>query len=142
MIEVGANMPALLTTLRWLARLSGLVIAVIYGLTIAMMLEGSFHYLHHFPHLHRPQYPVLTHVQWLGVGLLAATCIGLLAAWIWELFGAVLTLVSAAALLVLMAMKQLVGVHLVLPVFPGALFLISGILRRRYGESRREIRYY
>jgi len=135
-------MSPLLNTLRWLARLSGLAVAVVYALTIAMMLEGSFHYLHHLPHLHRPQYPVLTHVQWLGVGLLATTCIGLLAAWIWELFGAILTLVSVAALLVLMAMKELVGVPVVLPVLPGVLFLISGILRRRYGESRREVRYY
>lgn len=140
-IESGAKMPALLIAVRWIARLSGLVIAVIYALTISMMLQGSFHHLRHLHHLHRLQFPTLTPVQWWGVGLLAATCVGLLVAWCWELFGAVLTLASVVALTVLMEMKQLVGVHVFLPAIPGMLFLISGILRRRYPESKREIRY-
>jgi hypothetical protein len=75
-------MSALVNTLRWFARISGLLIAGMYTL----MVIGEFTH----PHSSAPS----TVQEWTGIVLLTATCAGMLIGWRWELPGAILSLVA------------------------------------------------
>jgi hypothetical protein len=107
--------------LRWIARLSGLLIAGGYFL----MVVGEFTN----PHSGPPS----TFVEWTGIVLLTATCAGMLVAWRWELPGAILSLASLAAFTAVVHFRQHT-VHLVLAV-PGLLFLADWLLRRRHTQT-------
>src|SRR5260370_41013984 len=74
-----------MVALRWLARLSALVIAGGFLLIVAGEMLS--------PHSSPP-----SHLrEWVGILLLASTCVGMLLAWRWELPGALLSLASLAA---------------------------------------------
>ena len=109
-------MPVLI--LRWIARLSGLLIAGGY----VLLVIGEFTN----PHSGPPP----TFVEWVGIGLLTATCAGMLVAWRWELLGAILSLASLAAFTAVIHFNRHT-VHVVLAV-PGVLFLADWLLRRRH----------
>jgi hypothetical protein len=104
------------TILRWIARLSALVIA------------GGYVYLVAGEMLSPHSAPPTKLIEWTGIALLSATCIGMLLAWRWELPGAVLSLGALIAFSLLIKM----GHHTVLFVFalPGSLFLADWLVRR------------
>ncbi len=107
-----------ITVLRWLARLSGLVVVVGY---VALALGD----------LLNPQSPgPSTFLEWTGIALLTTACAGILLAWHWELPGAALSLASLLAFTLLIRM----GHYTVLFVFaaPGVLFLADWLLHRRH----------
>ena len=108
-------MPVLI--LRWIARLSGLLIAGGY----VLLVIGEFAN----PHSGPPS----TFVEWAGIALLTATCAGVLVAWRWELPGAVLSLASLIAFTAVVHFRHHT-VHVVLAI-PGILFLADWLLRRR-----------
>ncbi|SPE30425.1 membrane hypothetical protein [Candidatus Sulfopaludibacter sp. SbA6] len=102
--------------LRWLARLSGVVIAGGYTL----LLAGEI--------LHPHSGPPSTLFEWGGLVLLTVTCIGMLIAWRWELPGAILSLACLLAFTLLVRMNR----HTVIVVLaiPGILFTADWLLRR------------
>jgi hypothetical protein len=106
-----------LTALRWIARLSALLIAGGYVLLVA----GEF------LSPHSGNGPDLR--AWSGIVLLTVTCAGMLLAWRWELPGAALSLASLIAFAVLIRFNRYT-VHFVLAL-PGILFLADWLLRRR-----------
>jgi|SRR5690242_13131883 hypothetical protein len=103
------------TVLRWLARLSALLIAGGYVYLVAGEMLA--------PH----SAPPTKLIEWTGIALLTATCLGMLLAWRWELPGAMLSLGSLIAFSLLIKM----GHHTVLFVFalPGTLFLVDWLIR-------------
>jgi hypothetical protein len=109
-------MSVFLAALRWLARLSGLVVAGGY----VLMVIGDVSQ----PHSGPPS----TLIEWTGIVLMTATCAGMLIAWRWELPGAVISLVSLLAFTLLIRM----GHHAVLIVLaaPGVLYMADWLLRR------------
>ena len=109
-------MSVLVTTLRWLARISGLLIAGMY----ALMVIGEFTH----PHSNAPS----TIIEWTGIVLLSATCAGMLLGWRWELPGAILSLVALVIFTLIIHMRY----HTILFVFatPGILFLADWLVRR------------
>ena len=111
-----ALMPVLV--LRWIARLSGLLVAGGYVLIVV----GDFTN----PHAGPP----LTFVEWAGLALLTATCAGMLVAWRWELPGAILSLASLATFTAVIHFNRHT-VHFVLAI-PGVLFLADWLVRRRH----------
>src|SRR5437868_5864202 len=107
--------------LRWLARLSALVITGGFLLMVAGEMLS--------PHSNPP-----SHLrEWVGILLLASTCVGMLLAWRWELPGALLSLASLAAFTAVIAFRRHT-VHIVLAL-PGLLFLVDWLLRRRPAEN-------
>ena len=108
-------MPVL--ALRWIARLSALLIAGGY----ALLVIGEFAN----PHFGPPS----MFVEWAGIALLTATCAGMLVAWRWELPGAILSLASLTAFTAVVHFRHHT-VHVVLAI-PGILFLADWLLRRR-----------
>ena len=110
-------MPAPLNVLRWLARLSALVVTGGF----VMMVAGELF----SPHSGSGPGPR----EWAGIALLAATCAGMMLAWRWELPGAGLSLLSLAGFTLLITFTRHT-VHLVLAT-PGILFLADWLLRRR-----------
>jgi hypothetical protein len=109
-------MSVFVTVLRWLARGSALLIAGAY----AFMVVGEFLTPHSGGRA--------TAIEWIGLGLMTATCLGMLLAWRWELAGAALSLASLVAFTMLIRM----GHHTVLYVLaiPGTLFLADWLVRR------------
>ena len=108
-------MPAPLNVLRWIARLSALLIAGGFLMIAAGDLFS--------PHVGSGPGPR----EWAGIALLAATCAGMLLAWRWELPGAGLSLLSLAGFTALITFNRHT-VHLVLAT-PGILFLLDWLLR-------------
>jgi hypothetical protein len=110
-------MSALVNTLRWFARISGLLIAGMYTL----MVIGEFTH----PHSSAPS----TVLEWSGIVLLTATCAGMLIGWRWELPGAILSLVALVIFTLIIHMRY----HTILFVFatPGILFLADWLVRQR-----------
>jgi len=102
--------------LRWLARLSGVVIAGGY----VLLLAGEF--------LHPHSGPPSTLFEWGGLALLTATCAGMIIAWHWELQGAILSLTCLVAFTWLVGMNRY-GVVAALAV-PGVLFTADWLLRK------------
>ena len=109
-------MPVPVTVLRWIARLSALLITGGFLLTLAGETFAP----------HASGGPGLR--EWAGIGLLAATCIGMLVAWRWELAGAGLSLASLLGFTILITFRRYT-LHLVLAV-PGILFVSDWLLRR------------
>jgi len=109
-------MSVLAAVLRWLARLSGVVVAGGY----VLLLAGEI--------LSPRSGPPSTFFEWGGLGLLTATCAGLLIAWHWELLGAVLSLACLLAFTWLVVMNRY-GVVAALAV-PGVLFTADWLLRK------------
>lgn len=110
-------MTVILVNLRWLARLSGLLVAGAYVLLVIGDITQ--------PHSGAPS----TLIEWTGIVLLTATCAGMIVAWRWELTGALMSLISLLAFTVLIRM----GHHGVLFVLaaPGILYVLDWLLRRR-----------
>ena len=102
--------------LRWLARLSGLIVAG--GYVVVLFGEVLT------PHSGRPP----NVLEFGGQVLLTAACIGMLIAWKWELPGAVLSLACLLAFTLLIRMNR----HTVIAVLamPGILFTADWLLRR------------
>lgn len=110
-------MSVALAALRWIARLSGLLIAGGY-----VLLAGG--------ELFSPQSGNSPNLrEWSGIILLTVTCAGMLLAWRWELPGAALSLASLAAFAALIRFNRYT-VHFVLAI-PGILSLADWMLRRR-----------
>ena len=107
----------MLTALRWMARLSALLIAGGYVFMVVGELLS--------PHSgNGPDFRA-----WSGIVLLTVTCIGMLLAWRWELPGATLSLAALAAFTVLIKFNRYT-IHFVLAL-PGILFMADALLRRR-----------
>jgi hypothetical protein len=114
-------MSVLITILRWLARLSGVVAACGFvALTFGDLLN---------PHSVGPS----TLQEWAGITLLTATCAGMVLACRWEFQGAALSLTSLVVFTLIIRM----GHHTVLFVLatPGMLFLADWFLRRRHAST-------
>jgi hypothetical protein len=109
-------MSVLAAVLRWLARLSGVVVAGGYVLLLAGEILS--------PHSGPPS----TFFEWGGLGLLTATCAGLLIAWHWELLGAILSLAGLFSFTWLVGMNRY-GVVAALAL-PGVLFTADWLLRK------------
>ena len=107
----------MLTALRWIARLSALLIAGCYVFMVAGELLSP----------HSGNGPDLR--AWSGIVLLTVTCAGMLLASRWELPGAALSLAALTAFTVLIKFNRY-AVHFVFAL-PGILFLADGLLRRR-----------
>jgi hypothetical protein len=103
----------LLSLLRWAARLAALGLACMYTL----MIVGEFASPHSGPPTHL--------VEWAGIGLLTLTCAGALLAWKWELAGAILSLGSLAAFLVLLRIRA--DIVVLVAATPAVLFLADWI---------------
>ena len=114
-------MPATFTTLRWIARLSALLVTGGFLLILAGELFSP----------HSGSGPDLR--AWAGIVLLATTCVGMIVAWKWELPGAALSLLSLGAFTLLITFNRYT-VHLVLAT-PGILFLADWLLRRRWRQA-------
>jgi hypothetical protein len=114
-------MSVFITVLRWVARLSGLVVA---GGYVALAVGERVN-----PHSAGPS----TLQEWAGIVLMTATCAGMVLAWRWELPGAVLSLTSLVIFTLLIRM----GHHTVLFVLvtPGMLFFADWLLRRRHAST-------
>jgi hypothetical protein len=110
------RMSVLIAALRWLARLSGLMIA---GGFVAIVVGET---------LSSQSGPPSKLIEWTGIVLLTAACAGMLIAWRWELPGAALSLASLVAYTVLIQMSR----HTVIFVMavPGILFVVDWLLRR------------
>ena len=102
--------------LRWLARLSGVVVA------------GGYAYLFIGEILTPHSGPPPNILEFGGQALLTAACIGMLIAWKWELPGAVLSLACLLAFTLTIRMNR----HTVIVVLamPGILFTADWLLRR------------
>ena len=109
-------MSVLPVVVRWLARLSGLLIAGLY----MFFAIGEFM----TPH----SGPSPTFVEGTGIALLTATCAGMLVAWRWELTGAIVSLVSLIGFTLLIRANNHV-VTVVLAV-PGILYILDRVLHR------------
>ena len=110
-----------MVALRWLARLSALVIAGGFLLMVAGEMLS--------PHSNPP-----SHLrEWVGILLLTSTCAGMLLAWRWELPGALLSLASLAVFTAVIVFRRHT-VHMVLAL-PGLLFVADWLLRRRMAEN-------
>ena len=103
--------------IRWLARLSGLLIAGIY----IFFAVGEFTTPNSGP---SPTFP-----EGIGIVLLTATCAGMLVAWRWELTGAAISLMSLIGFALLIRMNHH-GIVAVLAV-PGVLYVLDWLLRRQ-----------
>ena len=107
-------MSVLPSVVRWLARLSGLLIAGLY----IFFAVGEFTTAH--------SGPSPTFVEGTGIALLTATCAGMLVAWRWELPGAIVSLVSPTGFTLLVRMNNH-SITLVLAV-PGSLYFLDWLL--------------
>jgi hypothetical protein len=109
-------MSVLPTVVRWMARLSGMLIAGLY----LFFAIGEFI----TPHSgHSP-----TFVEGTGIALLTVTCAGMLVAWRWELPGAALSLVSLIGFTLLIRVNNH-SMTVVLAV-PGILYILDWVLHR------------
>jgi hypothetical protein len=111
---------SLLLLLRWAARACGLIVAGGYFLLMAGEMLT--------PHSGGPS----TVIEWTGIVLLTTACVGMLAAWYWELPAALVSLASLAAFALLIRM----GHHAVLIVLaiPGVLYVADWLARRANGS--------
>jgi hypothetical protein len=109
-------MAVIVSVLRWIARLSALVVAGGYLVLVSGELLT--------PHSGPPG----SGVEWIGIGLLSTTCLGMIVAWRWELPGAALSLGCLITFSMLIRMSH----HTVLYVLaiPGTLFLADWALRQ------------
>jgi len=104
------------TVVRWLARLSGLLIAGLY----IFFAVGEFTTAH--------SGPSPTFVEGTGIALLTATCAGMVVAWRWELTGAIVSLVSLIGFTLLIRVNNH-SITVVLAV-PGILYILDWVLHR------------
>src|SRR5690349_19346012 len=100
-MESEISMSEFPTILRWIARLSALLIAGGFVVLVAGEMLA--------PH----SAPPTKLIEWTGIALLTATCVGMLLAWRWELPGALMSLTALIAFSLLIKM----GHHTVLFVF-------------------------
>jgi len=107
---------SLALALRWLARLSALLVAAAFLLLIA----GET--------LHPHSGPPTEFVEWLGISLLAAAVVGMVLAWIWELPGALVSLACLSAFVAIVRMRDFAWIAVV--AAPGLLFLADWLYRR------------
>ncbi len=99
-------MSGFLAALRWLARLSGLLVAGGYMLLVV----GEFGHPH----------------SWSNIVLMTITCAGMLMAWRWELPGAAISLAALVAFTLLIK-----GVHhsvIFVLAIPGILYVLDWLL--------------
>ena len=104
---------------RWAARIAALLVAGTY----VMFVVGEF-----LPHPHSG--PPTSFREWAGIVLLTSVVVAMMAAWKWELAGA---LVSLAALAVFVPMVRMRNYEVVAVVaIPGVLFVGDWVLRRLF----------
>ena len=104
---------------RWTARVAALLVAGTYG----MFVVGEF-----FPHPHSGSPPNFR--EWVGIALLTSTVVAMLAAWKWELAGALVSLAALAAFVSMVRMRNFLVVAVV--AIPGFLFATDWVLRRLF----------
>ena len=109
-------MSVLPSVVRWLARLSGTLIAGLY----VFFAIGEFT----TPH----SGPSPTFVEGTGIALLTATCAGMLVALRWELTGAIVSLVSLIGFTLLIRVNNH-GVIIAMAV-PALLYILDWVLHR------------
>lgn len=107
-----------LSILRWIARLSALLVAGSY----LLMLFGEVM----DPHSAPPS----TFVEWAGIGLTTIACIALLIAWRWELAGAMLSLACLMAFAMLIQGGSTFHAAILVMATPGILYVIDWFVRR------------
>jgi len=103
--------------IHWAARLAALLVTG----TFLFLLAGEF--------INPHSGPPTQFREWAGIGLLIATIIGMLAAWKWELPGALLSLLTLAAFVPVVGMRRydVVG----FAAIPGILYLSDWLLRHK-----------
>ena len=105
------------TTLRWLARVSSLLLAA------AFLAFAAGEIL--FPHSGPPS----RFIEWLGIALLASAALVPLLGWRWDLPAALVSLASLAAFVVVVRFDN--PVIIVIVAAPGVLYLAAWLGRRR-----------
>jgi hypothetical protein len=111
-------MSVIVLTLRWLARLFGLLIAIFYTL----MVIGEF------TSQHSSGTP--TPLEWAGIALLTLGVAGMLIAWRWELTGAVVSLAALAVFSVLIHGTAKFHIIILAMMIPGILYCADWLVRR------------
>lgn len=103
--------------IHWAARCAALLVTG----TFLLLLAGEF--------INPHSGPPTDWREWAGIGLLIAAILGMLAAWKWELPGALLSLLTLAAFVAVVRMHRydVVG----FAAIPGILYLSDWLLRRR-----------
>ena len=109
-----SELPCLIV--RWLARLSALLVASGFFLLVA----GEIFTPHSGPPTH--------FTEWFGIGLLSIAVVGMLLAWTWERPGALLSLACLACWVVAIRTRNYAPIAVL--AVPGLLFLADWLLRR------------
>jgi hypothetical protein len=114
-VEVYHPMSGLLVSiLRWAARISGLLVALAFGL---LLFGESFQ---------QRSGPPAGLREWTGILLLVACCVGMLVAWRHELVGALVSLVALNALAFLVPFWQYTVLFLI--AIPAFLYLADWLI--------------
>ena len=116
-------MSVFLNALRWFARLSGLVIALLYGLLVI----GEFTN----PHSSGSPNPL----EWAGIALLTVGVLGMLIAWRWELWGALTSLIALAAFSVLIRGTTQFYMIILAMAIPGIIYCADWLMRHVHGAA-------
>ncbi len=115
-------MPAILAPMiRWAARISGLLVALAFGL----LFLGEFFQ----PHSGPPPGAK----EWTGILLLAAYCVGMLLAWRHELTGALISLTALNALAFLVPFWQYTVLFVI--SIPAFLYLADWLLEHNMNHD-------
>lgn len=105
--------------LRWSARIAGLAIAGLYFMLMAGEIVS--------PHSGPPSTPA----EWAGIVLASASCVAMLAAWRWELPGAVVSLAALILFVAVIRFRSFQDYDVVaLAALPGVLYLMDWWVRR------------
>ena len=107
----------LVPILRWAARISGLLVALVFGL---LLLGESFQQ-------HSGPPPSLR--EWTGILLLVMCCVGMLVAWRHELAGALVSLIALNALAFLVPFWQYTVLFLI--AIPAFLYLADWLIEHQ-----------
>lgn len=101
--------------LRWIARVAAVLVAAIF----LFQLGGEIFYPHSGPPVHSR--------EWTGIGLLLLAIAGMLAAWKWELRGALLSIAAVACFVFVAGLNRY---DVIAALFaPGGLFLTDSLIR-------------
>jgi len=112
------------TVLRWIARLCSLLVAGTFAMIVFSEIVN--------PHSGAPS----GFKEWAGIGLMVLACAAMLAAWKWELTGAVLSLAAVGILLATLRFSSIPYALLVMGI-PGALLAADSFARRSYRLKHR-----
>jgi len=111
-------LPVLLSVLRWLARISGLLVA---GACVLLWVGDLVN-----PHSGPPS----NALEWAGIVFIATACAAMFVAWRWELPGALLSLLSLGAFAALIRGDRTFHLAILVMAIPGLLYSLDWLARR------------